>query len=81
MPRKNQTPDVLNVSELIKLIQAKTTPEVMNLVEFMEYTRLGYQTAQEILKEIPHRHLHREWRIHKQAVDNWLMNKNEDTPA
>jgi hypothetical protein len=53
----------------------------MNLIEFMEYTRLGYQTALEILKEIPHKHFNREWRIHKQAVDNWLMSKDDDKPA
>jgi hypothetical protein len=74
MPRpKSQKLETL--SDLVDILKSKTTPEVMNLVEFMEYTRLGYKTALEVLNEIPHKHIGREWRIHKKAVDDWLLNK------
>ena len=65
------------LSDLVNILKSKTTPEVMNLVEFMEYTRLGYKTALKVLNEIPHKRIGRERRIHKRAVDDWLMNQSQ----
>jgi hypothetical protein len=50
----------------------KEYPEIMNLKEFMEFLRVGYKAAMEILEEIPHQHRKWEWRICKQDVIDWV---------
>jgi hypothetical protein len=59
-----------------KIPAARDFPEVMNLVEFMKFLRVSCATAKEILKEIPHRHYNREWRIVKQDAVDWVRKES-----
>jgi hypothetical protein len=63
-----------------KELKEKYFPEVMNLVETMEFTRLSYGTLVEKLTngEIPCKHFNREWRILKQDIINWIRTPQKE---
>ena len=53
----------------------KQPKEVMSLAEFQKYIRVGYYKAIELLTsgQVSAQKLGTRWRIHKQAVDAWMM--------
>jgi excisionase family DNA binding protein len=62
--------------------RAKQPKEVMSLNEFQKYLRIGNVKALELLTsgKIPGQKIGTRWRIHRQAVENWLLtpsNKKE----
>ena len=58
----------------------KQTPTVMTLNEVAEYLRIPRSTAYKLVQEgrIPGQKVGRQWRFHRQFVDEWLR-KREPT--
>ena len=52
----------------------KQTPDVMTLNELAEYLRIPRSTAYKLVQEgrIPGQKAGRQWRFHRQVVDEWL---------
>ena len=56
----------------------KSTPEIMSVEQLRIYLRIDWKAAKELLESgtIPGRQIRGRWRVHKQAVDDWLCKNN-----
>lgn len=59
----------------------KQTPEIMSVEQLRIYLKIDWKAAKELLetKTIPGRQIRGRWRVHKQAVNNWLMGNSTQT--
>ena len=57
-----------------------TAQRVMNTDELAEYLRLPKTTVYKLVQsgKIPGRKAGRQWRFHRDAIDRWLSEKNEE---
>lgn len=57
-----------------------TAQQVMNTDELAEYLRLPKTTVYKLVQsgKIPGRKAGRQWRFHRDAIDRWLSEKNEE---
>jgi excisionase family DNA binding protein len=53
----------------------KQTPEIMSIEQLRQYLKIRHSTAKKLVEsgEIKGRKIGVQWRVHKQAADNWLM--------
>jgi len=59
----------------------KPTPEIMSVEQLRIYLKIDWKAAKELLVTgaIPGQMIRGRWRVHKQAVDNWLMGNSTQT--
>ena len=59
----------------------KPTPEIMSVEQLRIYLKIDWKAAKELLENgtIPGRMIRGRWRVHKQAVNNWLMGNPTQT--
>lgn len=58
----------------------KQLDEVMSINQLRQYLKIRHSTAMQLVEtgEIKGRKINEQWRVHKQAADNWLMKVDND---